>query len=89
MVYHFRLGLFCNSLFIILKKIVVGCRMTLIEAKEKVIKEITYFKNKKFAIWTNGKDYFIQEYIQDSPKVEFFGHVYKVDFDKKELEPVL
>jgi len=63
--------------------------MTLIEAKEKVKSGIGYFRNKQFSIWTDGKDYFIQEYIQNSPKVEFFGHIYKVDFEQKELKPVL
>jgi len=63
--------------------------MLLKEAKEKAIKEIAACrKYENFSIWTNGNDFFIQQFVRNGHKIEFFGHVFKVDFDKKELIPV-
>ena len=55
----------------------------LLKVKERVKKEIPYFRNKEFILWKSGNDYYVQETSNGEP----FGHEFKVDFRKKEIVP--
>ena len=63
--------------------------MTLSEAKQKAINEIAACKHATFQIWKVGNIFFMQEYVLNGKKKEFYGHTFRIDFDNKTLTPVI
>jgi hypothetical protein len=63
--------------------------LNILEATQIVKNEIGACRNTDFKIWKQFNVFYMQFYVTSGKKKEFYGHIFKIDFNNKELIPLI